>query len=425
MADLLSSDPNADLHETDAQKRTRRLKMLNDPKKYLFNGSVSLSAIDGAGLGLIAKRGGIPPLRVLEFKGGRLGWTWSDLAFHNTGFVIHLVNGRAYIATDLMDYKQTGRHSTHAPSADFINTTLRHGQTISQHRNYRLPRNYALDELNMMFSTQNCIIASLIDDHGALRVFAESAQFIECDMECLAEYDLDSYCLEFGYARFDPNAPRVGFATWSNGQKVEWAMAKLKWDPVNHYNLAVAIIDMVRHDIDQLEDFHIHTTWYHDLIFAAKQHFLQDYRQLVEARARRDVMITAATALLTDGETVPKVNRELFYQIDFIAADPIWFVLSQLEYEITHWIHRNWLELHMLGARDEDGLLPERPSEWMIATAPWTYGWWRYLRRLDNMNIQRNRPYYINVLLGDVREFSEWNMPYGTSYHGPRSTCPY
>jgi hypothetical protein len=201
-------------------------------------------------------------------------------------------------------------------------------------------------------------------------------------------------------------------------------MAKLKWDPVNHYNLAVAIIDMVRHDIDQLEDFHIHTTWYHDLIFAAKQHFLQDYRQLVEARARRDVMITAATALLTDGETVPKVNRELFYQIDFIAADPIWFVLSQLEYEITHWIHRNWLELHMFGARDEDGSLPERPSEWMIATEPWTYGWWRYLRRLDNMNIQLTRPYYISVLLMDVHEMSEWNMPYGTSFKGPRSTCP-
>ena len=57
----------------------------------------------GGGFGLIANLGGIPPKSLIEFKGGRLSWTWSWLAFHNVGFVIHLYNGRAFICVDLMD----------------------------------------------------------------------------------------------------------------------------------------------------------------------------------------------------------------------------------------------------------------------------------------------------------------------------------
>ena len=34
-----------------------------------------------------------------------------------------------------------------------------------------------------------------------------------------------------------------------NREKVEWAMTKLRWDPTNYWNLAVAIIDMIRRDL--------------------------------------------------------------------------------------------------------------------------------------------------------------------------------
>ena len=99
--------------------------MLNDPVQYKFNANVSLSPMTGgAEFGLFTDDGGIPPLSVLEFTDGVLGWSWSDLAMHNTGWIIHPFNGRAHIVKDLMDYKQKGRCWTNTPSADFINTTL-------------------------------------------------------------------------------------------------------------------------------------------------------------------------------------------------------------------------------------------------------------------------------------------------------------
>ena len=78
----------------------------------------------GAKFGLIADEGGILPQSVIEFTDGHLGYSWSDVAFHNNGFIIHLYNGRAYIVQHLMDYKQKGLCWTNTPSADFINTTL-------------------------------------------------------------------------------------------------------------------------------------------------------------------------------------------------------------------------------------------------------------------------------------------------------------
>jgi hypothetical protein len=55
--------------------------MLNDPVHYKFNASVSLSPMTGgAEFGLFADDGGSPPLSVLEFTDGELGWSWSDLA---------------------------------------------------------------------------------------------------------------------------------------------------------------------------------------------------------------------------------------------------------------------------------------------------------------------------------------------------------
>jgi hypothetical protein len=98
-----------------------------------------------------------------------------------------------------------------------------------------------------MFQTQSCIIASLIDGAGKTRVFAETIRFIEFNMETLCLYDLNSYCADFG-ERYDPSA-KQGFAFWTVREKVDWAMAKLKWDPANHWNLAVAIIDMIRRDL--------------------------------------------------------------------------------------------------------------------------------------------------------------------------------
>jgi len=387
--------------------------MLNDPVHYKFNASVSLSPMTGgAEFGLFADDGGIPPLSVLEFTDGELGWSWSDLAMHNTGWIIHLFNGRAYVVKDLMDYKQKGRCWTNTPSADFINTTLQFGQTVSQHCRHRLPiRGYTLAQLVEMFKTQNCIIASLIDGAGKTRVFAETIRFIEFNMETLCLYDLNSYCADFG-ERYDPSA-KQGFAFWTVREKVDWAMAKLKWDPANHWNLAVAIIDMIRRDLrvlltltdtEMLRDTGLHSTWYCDFITAGKQHFLDEHdMERHRARARRDAEPRA-------------VNRELFYQMDvFVGNHPMWVTLSQLEYEMTKWIHSQWLELSTLELKDEAGRgVDDRPVEWIIRTPPWTYAWWGHLRRVDKINLAHSRPYYVSAELGDARLTNELTKPYGS-----------
>ena len=62
-------------------------------------------------------------------------------------------------------------------------------------------------------------------------------------------------------------------------------MAKLKWDPANHWNLAGAIIDMIRRDLRVLlaltdteinRSTGLHSTWHYDFITAAKQHFFDE-----------------------------------------------------------------------------------------------------------------------------------------------------
>ena len=402
----------ADICETDSEKYNRRIRWLNNPDKYKFNASVSLSPMTGAGFGLIADEGGIPPLSVLEFTDGTLGWSWSDNALHTTGFIIHLYNGRAYIVKDLMDYKQKGRCWTNTPSADFLNTTLQHGQTVSQHCRHRLPiRGYTLAQLIKMFETQSCIIACLIDDEGKTRVFAESIQHVEFNMEALCLYDLNSYCCEFG-ARYDPHAPQVGFATWTVLQKVEWSMAKLQWDPSNHWNLAVAIIDMIRRDLrviltitdtEMQRHTGLHSTWFSDLIFRAKEHFFEHDGERLRARARRD--------------GPPRTPcKELFYHLDLCEGCPMWPMLGQLEYDISRWIHTQWLELRTLGLYDERGLaLDDRPFDWMRQLPAWSYGWWTYLRRVDRINVTNSRPYFVSTVLGDAQLTDEHTMPYGTT----------
>ena len=360
----------------------------------------------GAGLGLIADLGGIPAKSLIEFKGGRLSWTWSWLAFHNVGFVIHLYNGRAFICVDLMDYKQTGASYSNVPSADFINTTLRVGQKISQHRNHRIPQGYSEQQLQALFEHQNCLIGSLIDDVGELRVFAETFEFVEHNLECLCEYDLNHFTAEFA-ERFDERGKPKGFAHWSGQEKVEWAMCKLKWDPANTANLGVAILDMIMRDLHicctMTRDDRFDSAWYHDLIVAAKAWFFADNaRELEQARIQR------ADAL----------NKELFYLIEDFQQEP-WTTINVTELEISQWIHVQWRELHELGVSDEDGPLDERPTLWITAAKPWSLGWWYYLRRVDKLNLANGRPKYVSARFGP--EWNEWGMPYLTSYNGFRS----
>ena len=64
-------------------------------------------------------------------------------------------------------------------------------------------------------------------------------------------------------------------------------------------------------------------------------------------------------------------------------------------------------------ARAGYGTLQPRPDHWRDSCDPWSKQWWSYLRRLDGLNEQRSRPYYISDVLGDVRGMSEWNAPFG------------
>ena len=81
-------------------------------------------------------------------------------------------------------------------------------------------------------------------------------------------------------------------------------------------------------DSEITRDTGLHSTWFHDFIVAAKQHYLDENdMERIRARARRDAEPRA-------------LNRELFYQMDvFTGIQPMWVMLNQLEYEMTTWIH--------------------------------------------------------------------------------------
>ena len=370
--------------------------------EHPFNASVSASAFGGVGgCGIFAKKGGLNVGDVLEFTEGRLGWTWSSEAFYNgeTGFVIHLNNGRCYLVDHHMDYKQAGHNGAHLLSAEFANTTARKGQKVDMHYRYMRPNNLTQKELQELAETQNGIIGSLIDDDGVIRVFIEVVRIAVEYSELLVEYDLN---------RFEINAHThyrdgvQGFSVWSNHDKAKWVLHKVEFDPPNIDNIGIAIVDMVRHDLDAMDDMtddNFRSCWLCKFILLAKRRFFESDLDYERARRSR--------------EQYQDPNEELFYHLPAFSS-PIWFVLSKLELEITLWIHVQWQELAELNLRDSYGTLQARPDGWRDSCRPWSRQWWSYLRRLDGLNEQRNRPYYICDALGDVRGLSEWNAPFGT-----------
>ena len=87
--------------------------------------------------------------------------------------------------------------------------------------------------------------------------------------------------------------------------------------------------------------------------------------------------------------------------------------------EITEWINVQWMELNELRLRDNLGVLEARTDRWWNGSRPWSSPWWNHLRRLDGINEQRSRPYFISTDLGDVRELSEWNKPFELGPNAP------
>ena len=83
---------------------------------------------------------------------------------------------------------------------------------------------------------------------------------------------------------------------------------------------------------------------------------------------------------------------------------------------MTTWIHTQQTELRTLGLEDGAGCtLSDRPIQWMLQTPTWTYAWWSRLRRVDRINLEHSRPYYVSEVLGDARLTDESTMPYGTT----------
>ena len=223
-----------------------------------------------------------------------------------------------------------------------------------------MPQGHSGEQLQVLFEHQNTLVGSLIDDVGVLRVFAETFDFVEYNMECLCEYDLNHFTTEFA-ERYDERSKPKGFAHWYNPNKVEWALCKLKWDPANTVNLGVAILDMIRRDLHiccrkSWQD-RFDSTWYQDLIVAAKEWILGDQHDLNQARVRR----------------ADAANKELFYQIEEFQQEP-WTTINVTELEISQWIHTQWRELYELGVSDENGPLDERPTLWITAAEPWSQG---------------------------------------------------
>ena len=337
---------------------------------------------------------------VLEFTEGQLGYTWSSEAFYNgaSGFVIHLNNGRCYIVDHHMDYKQGGHNGAHLMSAEFVNTTARKGQKVDMHHRYMRANHLTKKELQRLAQTQNGIIGSLVDDDGQIRVYVEVVIPVVEFSELHTEYDLNRFEIE-NHTHYRDGVQ--GFSVWSNYDKAKWVLYKVEFDPPMIDNLGIAAVDMVRHDLDQLDDMtddSFRSSWLCKFIELARHRFLEMDQEYDLARRSR--------------EHYQDPNEELFYHIPAFSS-PIWFVLSKLELEITLWIHVQWQELAELNLRDNYGTLQPRPDHWRDSCEPWSKQWWSYLRRLDGLNEQRSRPYYISDVLGDVRGMSEWNAPFG------------
>ena len=412
--DILDADPFADENKED--RRRRIIAQLDSTRDYLnagtrdtvhpFNAYVSRSPLSGSGL--FAKEGGLHPGDVLEFTEGHMGFTWSDKAFYNDvgGFVIHLKSGRCFIVEHHMDYKQTGPNGTDVVNACFCNAVARRGQVVDQHPRYAKPHHCTPKEIQQLYQTQTAVIGCLVDEeHGfhQARIYLEVKEYVPQDMELLTEYDLNVFSLR-PQSSYDPRAQPQGFSVWTDHAKANWVLDKCETDPRNVGNLAVAILDMVRHDLDAFPDMdsnehnHYHSSFFRDFLAIANTRFLSCDHSRLRARTRR--------------ESRGVMSLELVYQLDLFQGS-VWLVLAEMECEITLHIHRQWLELHNLQARDNLGVLGPRPEHWSEYHRPWSQQWWEYLRRLDNMNEQLNRAYYVPYTLEDVRGLDAWNKPYG------------
>ena len=82
-----------------------------------------------------------------------------------------------------------------------------------------IPQGYFVQQLQALYEHQNCLIGSLIDDVGELRVFAETFEFVEYNLECLCEYDHNTFTAEFA-ERFDERGKSKGFAYWNNQAEI-------------------------------------------------------------------------------------------------------------------------------------------------------------------------------------------------------------
>ena len=373
--------------------------------QHPFNGYLHCSPLGG--IGIFAKEGGLQIGDALEFSDGNMSYTWSDPAFWNgpSGFAIHLKNGRCYLVDHMMDYRHSGSNGAHLLSANFCNATARYGQVIDQHIRYPKPHGYTKRQIQKLYREQTAIIGCLKDDEDHDRFFLEVVAFVEAHRELCSEYDVNCYN--------DDRDPRFwsqirGFAVWTDDERANWALRRVEYDPASITNLAIAILDMVRRDLDAIQDMdddEFHTSWFFLFIALATDMFAPTNLERSAARARLGEANAAGV--------VTTINRELFYYIPQFTG-PIWVVLSEIEVEITTWIHVQWQELAELNLRDDRGMLQNRPTSWRDSCRPWSIQWWSYLRRLDGINEQRNRPYYINHKhLGDVRGLSEWNVPYG------------
>jgi hypothetical protein len=189
---------------------------------------------------------------------------------------------------------------------------------------------------------------------------------------------------------------------WTDTAKANWVLEKYETDPRNVGNLSVAIVDIVRRDLDALSympDDHFHSSFLRPFFDLVEARFLACNYSRERARARA----ASRNEMNTDN---------LVYQVDLFHGG-VWHALSQLECEIMMWINVQWLELHNRQVHDGLGVLGPRPDRWWEYTRAWSQQWWETLRRLDCLNEQYTRDYFVSPTLGVVRGISEWNKPYG------------
>jgi hypothetical protein len=150
-----------------------------------------------------------------------------------------------------MDYKQGGHNGAHLLSAEFANTTARKGQKVDMHHRYMRANHLTKKELQRLAQTQNGIIGSLVDDDGQIRVYVEVVIPVVEFSELHTEYDLNRFEIE-NHTHYRDGVQ--GFSVWSNFDKAKWVLYKVEFDPPMIDNLGIAAVDMVRHDLDQLDD---------------------------------------------------------------------------------------------------------------------------------------------------------------------------